>query len=180
MHSAGRKNGFQQDAARCGRCAPLIANNGRKEKESMKHLNRSMTYILAAALVVSIGLLFAGCGNEQQETEKVPRDKAVRITLTITYPKKVEPENYSTQTVFRAEKGTSLLDAMQLVCKINNIPLNVDTTTDTIEGINDVNNGDLKHYVWKCRVNGTLREETPDKIKMKNGDSIEMMYVREK
>ncbi|MGI6212128.1 MAG: DUF4430 domain-containing protein [Anaerovoracaceae bacterium] len=139
---------------------------------------KARTALLLSLLVITASVLCA-CA-EQNPSEDIPENKALHLTITMTYPEKVEPANYIKDYKFRVEKGTSLLEGLQLFCKVNDISLNIDTTNNVVEGINGVNNGDMKHYEWKCRINDEEVTDSPDTVKLKDNDHVEWYYTKVK
>ena len=94
----------------------------------------------------------------------------IEIFISIDYPKKAKTpdmENFK----FKVEKKSNVLEATELYASMSEIPLLVDTTSNTITSIN-------KKATWQFKVNGKLIQGTPDSKRLHDGDSIEWIYMK--
>ena len=72
-----------------------------------------------------------------------------------------------------------MLEATELYCNISEIQLLVDTTNNEVQGINGINNGELKkNYVWKYKINGKEVSDNPQDYDLKDGDNIIWYYTK--
>lgn len=94
--------------------------------------------ILAAATVVALAASAAACSNK---TEDEPAENTIEVSISIDFPEGSGVEDITDQT-FLVEEGTTVLDALQIYCNVNEIPVNVETTAAAVYGINGINNSD--------------------------------------
>ena len=121
---------------------------------------------------------FIDDGLLPESYDETAQIRAAAETMNIRYPAKANMDAVK-NVKFKVEKKSTVMQAMQIFCNVNDIPLNVDTTNNIIEGINNVNNGDFNaKYVWKFKVNGELCKASPvDKI-LKSGDILQWIYTK--
>lgn len=126
--------------------------------------------------ITGCGLL-TGCGKEKTKQEVA---NPIEVFISIDYPEKAKApdmENFK----FKVEKKSNVLEATELYASMTEIPLLVDTTSNTITSINKIANNDSnydKKAKWKVKLNGKLIEGTLDSIKLSDGDSIKWVYIR--
>lgn len=134
----------------------------------------AISLMLIFLLIIGTAAVISGCGKKKE----VKISNPISVTVTISYPSKAKLDNVR-KVQFKVEKKSTVMQAMQIFCNVNDIPLNVDTTNNTIEGINDVNNGDYnKKYVWKYKINGDLcQTNVADKV-LRTGDTITWFYTK--
>ena len=94
--------------------------------------------ILAAATVVALAASAAACSDK---TEDEPAENTIEVSISIDFPEGSGVEDITDQT-FLVEEGTTVLDALQIYCNVNEIPVNVETTAAAVYGINGVNNSE--------------------------------------
>lgn len=94
--------------------------------------------ILAGAAVVALAAAAAACSDK---TAEEPIQDPIEVSISIDFPEGAGVEDISEQT-FLVEDGTTVLDALQIYCNVNDIPVNVETTAASVYGINGVNNSD--------------------------------------
>lgn len=134
---------------------------------------------MVIVLVISLSgcMLLTGCGKEKARPEVT---NPIEIFISIDYPEKAKTpdmENFK----FKVEKKSNVLEATGLYASMSEIPLLVDTTSNTITSINKIANNDPqydKKATWKFKVNGKLVDGTPESKKLSDGDSIEWIYMR--
>lgn len=119
-----------------------------------------------------------GCGSKKGNRDNKNVVNPINISVSINYPatvKKTDLENFK----FKAEEGSSVLEATELYGSITQIPILVDTTNNQIEGINSViNNYTIKGFCWKYSVNGSFVETNPQDLKLKDGDIVKWIYKK--
>lgn len=94
--------------------------------------------VLALSAILALAAAAAGCsGKKAQE----PIEDPIEVTISIDFPDGAEAEDI-TEEAFLVEDGTTVLDALQIYCNVNDIPVNVETTAAAVYGINGVNNSD--------------------------------------
>jgi len=129
-------------------------------------------FTLCTAMLISV-FLVTGCGEQPEQTEIV---NPINITISIDYPKKSNLDDI-TDITFKIEEDSSVLEAIQLFCNVNEMPVNVETTVGTIVGINDLNNGDIySKRIWQFKVNGELSDHPAGEIILQEGDRLEWVY----
>ena len=100
------------------------------------------------------------------------------VTSRIDYPKKSEIPDVE-NTDFKIEENSSVLEAIQLYCNVNDMPINVETTDGTIVGINGLNNGDFHpNRIWQYKVNGELSASPAGEYILQEGDVLEWVYKK--
>ena len=126
---------------------------------------------------LSLMLAVTACGEKPKE-EAAPPVNPVDITISIDYPERAEMEDIE-QEAFTIEEDSSVLEAIQLYCSVNEMPVTIETTGGTVVGINDLLNGDIfAARTWQFKVNGELCQEPADDVILKDGDSLEWVYVK--
>ncbi|MGN0658027.1 MAG: DUF4430 domain-containing protein [Emergencia sp.] len=131
------------------------------------------TSLIICLLLCSSVLIMAGCGDKAEETVIV---NPIEITLSITYPEKAEMEDIS-EELFKIEEDSTVLDAIQLYCNVNDMNITVETTGGDVQGIAGVENGDYgSSRIWKYKLNGELCDEPENQQVLKDGDTLEWVY----
>lgn len=132
-----------------------------------------LTNLIICMLVFSSIFVVTGCGKEKEET---PIVHPIKITISINYPQKSEIEDVE-EVNFKIEEDSTVLDAIQLYCNVNELPVTVETTDESIQGINGVTNGDYgsKRH-WQYKVNGKLCETPENEKILKDGDTLEWFF----
>jgi len=131
---------------------------------------------LCLLTICSLFLLF-GCGDGK-DTE-VPAIKPIEITISIDFPAKADLPDLI-NAPFRAEEDSSVLQLVELFGTVNDIPILVDTTHSTLEGIDQVINRvtyPTGHWIYK--VNGEKVNKEINRKIIKDGDILEFIYVKE-
>ena len=119
--------------------------------------NRRSAYLALCAVLLVFLFAAGGCGNEQKEETKIVNP--IEITISIDYPDKSELEDI-VEVPFKIEEGSTVLDAMQLYCNVNEMALTVETTGASVQGISGVENGDFfAQRTWQYQINGQLCSE---------------------
>ena len=132
-----------------------------------------LTNLILCLLVFSSIFVVTGCGKEKEET---PIVHPIQITISIDYPAKSEIEDVEAAD-FKIEEDSTVLDAIQLYCNVNELPVIVETTDASIQGINGVSNGDYsaaRH--WQFKINGELCETPENEKILKDGDTVEWIF----
>lgn len=130
---------------------------------------------VCAILLLSLTMV-TSCGENNKEEQ--PIINPIEITISIDYPDKAEIEDIKEET-FKIEEDSTVLDAIQLYCNVNNIPLNVETTDGLVDGISDVNNYILyKNSSWKYKINDELIESPANTQILVDGDSLQWVYKK--
>ena len=162
----------------------------------------TLTKILAAATVVALAASAAACSDK---TEDEPAENTIEVSISIDFPEGSGVEDITDQT-FLVEEGTTVLDALQIYCNVNEIPVNVETTAAAVYGINGVNNSEAGDAgsedgeapaeqangeesgetavegsaaitgSWHYSVNGEEGTAAENEVKLADGDSIIWIY----
>ena len=68
---------------------------------------------------------------------------------------------------------------IQLYCNVNELPVTVETTDASIQGINGVTNGDYaaKRH-WQYKINGELCKTPENEKILKDGDTLEWVFKK--
>lgn len=155
--------------------------------------------VLALSAILALAAAAAGCsGKKAQE----PIEDPIEVTISIDFPDGAEAEDI-TEEAFLVEDGTTVLDALQIYCNVNDIPVNVETTAATVYGINGVNNSDGTAEnpdeeaddeeiaaetetdgstetsltgSWHYSVNGEESGTPENEVRLSDGDSIIWIY----
>lgn len=134
-------------------------------------------HVLLCMLLISVLFLISGCGS--QEEENTPNVETISITLSIDYPNKSNRTDIN-EVAFKLEEDTTVLQLIELYGSVNNLPILVDTTHSTLEGINGVDNGVYwKKGEWQFTINGKYTTKAEGEKALKNGDSVQFIYVKE-
>ncbi len=135
---------------------------------------RILTSFLLCALTLSCMVVAGGCGNETEET--APVVNPIEITVSIDFPKKADLDDISGEQ-FKLEEGATVLDALQLYCNVADMPVTVETTDGSVQGIGGVENGDFHaERAWQYKLNGELCTEAESQQKLEDGDVLEWVY----
>ena len=130
---------------------------------------------ICTILLLSLAMV-TSCG--ENENEEQPIINPIEITISIDYPDKAEIEDVEEEP-FKIEEDSTVLDAIQLYCNVNDIPLNIETTDGSVDGINDVNNYILyENRAWKYKINDELQESPANTQVLKDGDSLQWFYKK--
>lgn len=131
---------------------------------------------VAAAALVAVLLLTGGGSETTQEIEN-----PIEISMTINYPEDAKRANViSTQKVdFNVEKNSTVGDAIQLYCNVENLPLDIDTTNNCVTSIDDVENDDATFMEWRFTLNGKEMEPNALDTVLHDGDEIKWNYVQD-
>lgn len=131
-----------------------------------------LTNFIVCMLVFSSIFVVTSCGKEKEETPVHP----IQITISIDYPEKAELEDVE-EASFKIEEDSTVLDAIQLYCNVNELPVTVETTDASIQGINGVENGEYtaKRH-WQYKINGKLCKTPENEKILKDGDTVEWIY----
>ena len=134
-----------------------------------------LTNLIICMLLISSIFLITGCGKEKEET---PIVHPIRITLSIDYPAKAGIEDVE-EADFKIEEDSTVLDAIQLYCNVHELPVTVETTDASIQGINGVTNGDYaaKRH-WQYKINGELCKTPENEKILKDGDTLEWVFKK--
>ncbi len=142
-------------------------------------MKRIITPILIILCLTAAASLAGFFFTHKHETPAAPKD-GISVTLTIQYPEKAKKKDVIRvqKTEFSVEKDTSVLDALQLYGKLEDLPVSVDTTRDEVDGIGGVENGAVaKGSVWKFHLNGGALRTDPARATLKAGDSITWVFT---
>lgn len=135
---------------------------------------RAISVILIAAMVLASVLALCSCGSNEDKDDAVIVHP-ISITMSIDYPDKSKIPDLVNES-FKVEEDSTAFDAIQIYGAVNSVPILVETTGSTVEGINGVKNGDMGKRVWQFKINGKLYTGSPDDIKLKANDSLEWFY----
>ncbi|MCI7326220.1 MAG: DUF4430 domain-containing protein, partial [Clostridiales bacterium] len=134
--------------------------------------------IFICALALGLAVCVTGCRDKSSSSAEESVVNPINLLISIDYPGKANKpdlENFK----FKAEEDSSVLEATELYCNISEIQLLVDTTNNEVQGINGINNGELKKkYVWKYKINGKEVSDNPQDYDLKDGDNIIWYYTK--
>lgn len=138
----------------------------------MKH--RILTGMILTAFLCGAMLMVSACG--ENEEANAPIVSPIEISISIDYPDKASWDDVK-DVPFKLEEDSSALEAIQLYCNVNEMPMLVETTGKTLYGINGVNNGDIdSERSWKFSLNGKTPRKGESKVSLKDGDSLVWYY----
>ena len=139
-------------------------------------MNKSKFICLTLCLTLFAAVLCTtSCENKGDTAEII---HPITSTISIDYPKKSELPDIET-TAFKIEENSSVLEAIQIYCNVNDMSVNVETTDGTIVGINDLNNGDFHpNRIWQYKVNGQLCADSAGDYVLQDGDVLEWVYKK--
>ena len=138
--------------------------------------NKRSAYLALCAVLLVFLFTAGGCGNEQKEETKIVNP--IEITISIDYPDKSELEDI-VEVPFKIEEGSTVLDAMQLYCNVNEMALTVETTGASVQGISGVENGDFfAQRTWQYQINGQLCSENESEKVLADGDALQWVYQK--
>lgn len=155
--------------------------------------------VLALSAILALAAAAAGCSEKKVQE---PIEDPIEVTISIDFPDGAEAEDI-TEEAFLVEDGTTVLDALQIYCNVNDIPVNVETTAAAVYGINGVNNSDgtaenpdeeaddeeiaaeketdestetALTGSWHYSVNGEESNAPENEVRLSDGDSIIWIY----
>ncbi len=136
-----------------------------------------LAILLLACLTLGL-LVTTGCTAPRSSTgtDTADHGKSINVMITIEYPRKAKLAGME-NIKFPVEENTTALQAIELFCSVSDIPCLLETTSNTIVGINTVRNGDFnKNKVWKFSINdGSIRTDASE-VHLKNGDILKWTY----
>ncbi len=148
----------------------------RSEKGDIMKKN-TFTRLILCVTALLLALSVAACGEKQKDDE-APTVNSIDITISIDYPESAEMDDV-TQDSFAIEEDSSVLEAIQLYCNVNEMPVTIETTGGTVVGINDLLNGDIfAARTWQFKVNGELCTDPAGDVTLKDGDNLEWVYIK--
>jgi hypothetical protein len=157
--------------------------------------------VLALSAILALAAAAAGCSEKKVQE---PIEDPIEVTISIDFPDGAEAEDI-TEEAFLVEDGTTVLDALQIYCNVNDIPVNVETTAAAVYGINGINNSDdtaenpneeaeaddeeiaaetetdestetALTGSWHYSVNGEESSAPENEVRLSDGDSIIWIY----
>ena len=157
--------------------------------------------VLALSAILALAAAAAGCSEKKVQE---PIEDPIEVTISIDFPDGAEAEDI-TEEAFLVEDGTTVLDALQIYCNVNDIPVNVETTAAAVYGINGINNSDdtaenpneeaeaddeeiaaetetdesaetTLTGSWHYSVNGEESSAPENEVRLSDGDSIIWIY----
>lgn len=135
---------------------------------------RILTCFLLCVLAVGCMVFAGGCGRPAEET--APVVNPIEISVSIDFPKKADLDDISGEQ-FKLEEGATVLDALQLYCNVADMPVTVETTDGSVQGIGGVENGDFHaERTWQYKLNGELCTAAESQQKLEDGDVLEWVY----
>ncbi|MDY2991445.1 DUF4430 domain-containing protein [Hornefia butyriciproducens] len=141
-------------------------------------MKKKFSIIFICALALGLAVCVTGCRDKSSSSAEESVVNPINLLISIDYPGKANKpdlENFK----FKAEEDSSVLEATELYCNISEIQLLVDTTNNEVQGINGINNGELKKkYVWKYKINGKEVSDNPQDYDLKDGDNIIWYYTK--
>lgn len=141
-------------------------------------MKKKFSIIFICALALGLAVCVTGCRDKSSSSAEESVVNPINLLISIDYPGKANKpdlENFK----FKAEEDSSVLEATELYCNISEIQLLVDTTNNEVQGINGINNGELKKkYVWKYKINGKEVSDNPQDYDLKDGDNIIWYYAK--
>ena len=138
---------------------------------------KTISFILLTILLS--GLLLAGCGGKGNPvSDSSKKGNSININISIEYPEKARIASLE-NIKFPVEENSTALQAIELFCSVSEIPCYLETTSNTIFGINTVKNGDFnKNKVWMFSVNGGPMRADASEVHLKNGDALVWSYEK--
>ena len=138
---------------------------------------RILASLLVCALLSGIMFALSACGKPNQiGSQQI--ENPIEISISIKYPEKAKKPDIEA-VGFKVEKNSTVMLALQLYCSVHDIPLMIDTTSNTVQGINNIENGVLiKNRVWKYRLNGRLSNAAVAEKKLHDGDELQWIYAK--
>ncbi len=136
-----------------------------------------MASLLVCALLTGIMFALSACGKPNQiGSQQI--ENPIEISISIKYPEKAKKPDIEA-VGFKVEKNSTVMLALQLYCSVHDIPLMIDTTSNTVQGINNIENGVLiKDRAWKYRLNGRLSNAAVAEKKLHDGDELQWIYAK--
>lgn len=127
-------------------------------------------------LALTAGCIVFGSGCGKQTEEATPVINPIEITVSIDFPKKANIEDITAEP-FKIEENSTVLEAIQLYCNVADMPITVETTDGSVQGIGGVENGDyFAGRTWQYKLNGELCTAAEAQQKLEDGDVLEWVY----
>lgn len=139
-----------------------------------------MKKLLTSILLASFLLVLSGCGSaDTSEAAPVvnPIDLSIEISVDLEDARDDGFENMA-ETDFIAEEGATVLEATQLYCMANDIPLTLGSDEITVEEINGLEAGQYGEDTgWIFLVNGERPSEDASQISLEDQDKITWEFI---
>ena len=136
---------------------------------------------IPAGLIIcalSVILLFTAVACQEEPEEETDIVNPIEITISVDYPERAGIDDVE-NAEFKIEENSTVMDAIQLYCNVNDMELTVETTGASVEGINGVENGDyFAKRTWQYKINGQLCSEKESEKKLEDGDALEWAYQK--
>ena len=134
---------------------------------------------VALVLLATLVLTLTSCGTKKNKDEE-NIVHPINVYIDIEYPEDSGLDPVKHQK-YKVEEGTSVVNALQIYCNTNNIPVNVETTTSTIHGINNIYNkvdaeNDNKESKWMFKINGKKVKTSESETTLKKNDVVSWIY----
>lgn len=136
--------------------------------------NKSIIKLILCVLALSSLFIVAGCSSNEEEP---PAVNPIEISISIDFPKAADIDDIE-ETTIKIEEGSSVLDALQIYCSISDVPLTVETNSNSVHGISNLDNGTMKDRTWRYKLNGELRDVAESKKELKDGDHVEWVFIK--
>lgn len=141
-----------------------------------KNMKKTVSIPALLVFLLFTAVVFTGCGKDDKQKNVV---HPIDVMISVDYPsgaKIPDMENFK----FKVEKGSNVLEATELYASLAEIPLLIDTTSNTVIGINNVKNTGKgrKGKRWNFKVNGKAINSLPSEKKLADGDRIQWSYDR--
>lgn len=140
--------------------------------------NNRYRKLIALMLLATLVLTLTSCGTKKNKSEENIVNP-INVYIDIQYPEDSGLDPVKHQK-FKVEEGTNVVNALQIYCNTNNIPVNVETTTSTIHGINNIDNVDdaenNKKSKWMFKINGKKVKTNENETTLKKNDVVSWIY----
>lgn len=141
-----------------------------------------MKKILTVLCILILTFALAACSEEPKsvDTEDLVNPIDVSISFSDSENDEIEAEDFEpiSETEFKVEEGTSVLEATQIFCVANELDINIDSAGGYITGMLGLNEGDYADTTgWIYTINGESVTKGANEQILQEGDKIAWEFV---
>lgn len=141
-----------------------------------------MKKFLSLICVFVLYLALFSCSEKKDDDDSSEITNPINVTISFSDSEndQVEVENFEPieNAEFIVEEGTSVLEATQIYCVVNELDIEIDSAGGYITGLLGISDGDYSDNTgWVYTINGETVMVGADEQILKDGDKISWEFV---